>query len=264
LKNAEIVASGKLKSGEKMSKKINYLLFLMFALMVSGSQVFAQNIGKETESCQKEFKKKVERETNRRGNLRFSQAQVLQANRSEDTVSGTAASDDNRYNYSYNCTVNINNYKTTSVNYTVSTVGDPVTASSDLMVEYNLHLGNVGWTQQWFHDGEEGGMTGQGRNLQAIRITVPGLPGTVRYQTHIGFIGWQNWIKEGRISGTVGQSKDIQAIRIELKDCSGWSIEYSAYVTGQGWQNWVRDGEIAGTTGQNLAIEALKIRVVRR
>ena len=39
---------------------------------------------------------------------------------------------------------------------------------------------------------------------------------SVKYQTHVQDIGWQDWVKDGEISGTEGQSKRLEAIQIRI------------------------------------------------
>jgi len=235
----------------------------------SAAQPQQQNSQYAVEQCQQELRLRIEREQGRRSRVDFARAETYFVSNAEEGVRGTATLRGERDRrapqlISYNCTVNIRNGRVREATYTAAAEGNnpgrPINLDTPL-VEYSVHVADRGWIG-WAKDGETSG--GEGRRMEAIRIAVPGLPGTVRYRAHIQDHGWQDWIKEGRMAGTTGQSRRMEAIQIELRDAPGWSIQYSVYVSDLGWSEWVRDGEAAGTTGQSRAIEGIKIRAARR
>jgi len=83
---------------------------------------------------------------------------------------------------------------------------------------------------------------------------------SVKYQTHIQNIGWQNPVYDGQLSGTTGQSLRLEGINISVDNpIPGMKIKYQTHVQNIGWQNWVYDGQTSGTTGQSLRLEGIKI-----
>ena len=85
---------------------------------------------------------------------------------------------------------------------------------------------------------------------------------TIKYQTHVQYVGWQGWKNNGEMSGTEGQSLRLEGIYIKLnnKHISG-GINYQTHVQYVGWQEWKNNGEMSGTEGQSLRLEAIKIKL---
>ena len=90
-----------------------------------------------------------------------------------------------------------------------------------------------------------------------------GLTPVIKYQAHVGGIGWQNYVDTDEVAGTTGQGRALEALKINVESLGGTSgsIEYQAHVSGIGWQNYVGTNETAGTTGQGRALEAIKVRL---
>jgi len=82
----------------------------------------------------------------------------------------------------------------------------------------------------------------------------------VKYQAHVGNIGWMTPVCDDAVAGTTGQSLMMQAIRIQLTGAGGTGchVLYQAHVQNMGWMGIASDGQTAGTTGQSLRMEALK------
>ncbi len=131
-------------------------------------------------------------------------------------------------------------------------------------VEYVAHVQNIGW-MDLARDGQTAGTTGQGLQMEAIKISVKGLPNAhITYQAHVGGPqgpGWQDWMRDGQMAGTTGQGRRIEAVKIRLENAPGWSVAYQVHAAGIGWMGWVKDGEVAGTTGQGRRIEAVAIKL---
>ncbi len=83
---------------------------------------------------------------------------------------------------------------------------------------------------------------------------------SVKYQTHVQNIGWQEAVTDGSISGVTGQSKRLEAIRISLDNLAG-GIQYRTHVEDLGWIGWVSDGALSGTSGQSKRLEAIQIQL---
>ena len=83
---------------------------------------------------------------------------------------------------------------------------------------------------------------------------------TIKYQTHVESIGWQEWKLNGAVAGTNGQNYRVEAMCIDIAGADN-SIEYRTHVQDIGWMGWVNEGGMSGTTGEAKKIEALEIRL---
>ncbi len=147
-------------------------------------------------------------------------------------------------------------------------------------IYYRVHAQNIGW-MGWAKNGEKSGTQDYGLRLEAIQIRLVekggAAPGStdnafmqqttskkesIKYRTHVQFLGWQGYAYNGALSGTTGQSLRLEGIQISLDDktVSG-SIRYKTHVQFLGWQNWVKEGAVSGTTGQHLRLEAIQIEL---
>ncbi|MCI8465139.1 MAG: hypothetical protein HFI63_04680 [Lachnospiraceae bacterium] len=99
-----------------------------------------------------------------------------------------------------------------------------------------------------------------GNLKKTCKVTVGA--GSVRYQTHVQSIGWQDWKSDGALSGTIDSSKRLESIQICL-DGQGYSggIRYQTHVQSIGWQGWKANGELSGTTNQSKRLEAIQIEL---
>ena len=139
----------------------------------------------------------------------------------------------------------------------------------DGSVQINANVSGVGWQGWDTPSASEGGTTGQGRAVEAVRLRLTGSLAKdydVYYRVHASNIGWMAWAKDGEEAGTTGMSCSLEAVQIKLikkgashPDTSGYShleiptVTYSAQVKGA-WQNYVPAGEVSGTTGQGIPI----------
>ena len=139
----------------------------------------------------------------------------------------------------------------------------------DGSVQINANVSGVGWQGWDTPSASEGGTTGQGRAVEAVRLRLTGSLAKdydVYYRVHASNIGWMAWAKDGEEAGTTGMSCSLEAIQIKLikkssshPDTSGYShleiptVTYSSQVKGA-WQNSVSAGEVSGTTGQGIPI----------
>jgi uncharacterized protein YjdB len=81
-----------------------------------------------------------------------------------------------------------------------------------------------GW-QDAVSNGAIAGTVGKAKRLEAIKITLSGMPGfEVQYTTQVQDYGWQDWvtstndtsIDDAALSGTVGKAKRLEAIEIRI------------------------------------------------
>ena len=139
----------------------------------------------------------------------------------------------------------------------------------DGSVQINANVSGVGWQGWDTPSASEGGTTGQGRAVEAVRLRLTGSLAKdfdVYYRVHASNIGWMAWAKDGEEAGTTGMSCSLEAVKIKLNKkgtshpaTSGFphleipTVTYSAQVKGA-WQNYVPAGEVSGTTGQGIPI----------
>ena len=139
----------------------------------------------------------------------------------------------------------------------------------DGSVQINANVSGIGWQGWDTPSASEGGTTGQGRAVEAVRLRLTGSLAKdydVYYRVHASNIGWMAWAKDGEEAGTTGMSCSLEAVQIKLikkgtshPDTSGYphleipTVTYSAQAKGA-WQNYVPAGEVSGTTGQGIPI----------
>lgn len=123
-------------------------------------------------------------------------------------------------------------------------------------INYRSHVENYGW-QDWKHDGQISGTTGQSLRLEALQIDAPF---EIQAKAHIQDIGWVDYgtINKDTIIGTTGESKRLENL------CFKGNFKYRAHIQGTGWTPWTNADGIAtlGTVGQNLRIEAIQIETL--
>ena len=136
-------------------------------------------------------------------------------------------------------------------------------------VQVDAHVSGIGWQGWDTPSPSEGGTTGQGRAVEAVRLRLTGSLAKdydVYYRVHASNIGWMAWAKDGEEAGTTGMAYSLEAVQIKLikkgashPDTSGYShleiptVTYSSLVEGS-WQNNVSAGEVSGTTGKGIPI----------
>lgn len=138
-------------------------------------------------------------------------------------------------------------------------------------VFYRTHVQNDGW-QGWQKNGALAGTTGRALRLEGIEIKLSAKTQaamgesaanpTLRYETHVQNVGWQEWVSGGEVAGTTGQALRVEALNIVLSGgpYSG-GIKYSAHVQNIGWQGYMFDGDTAGTSGEAKRVEAIMIEL---
>ena len=164
-------------------------------------------------------------------------------------------------------------------------------------IYYRVHAQNYGWLA-WAKNGEAAGTSGYAYRLEAIQIvvtakgdmaptvfyggytsnnakayisktsTVPiiNTNASVRYQSHVSNIGWQNAVADGALAGTTGRALNVEAINMSLTGemANQYDIYYRVHAQNYGWLGWAKNGQDAGTSGQNLHLEALQIVLVKK
>ena len=141
-------------------------------------------------------------------------------------------------------------------------------AFEEIKILYTTHVQSYGW-QEYAHDGEMSGTSGEAKRLEAIKISLntQKYSGEVLYKTHIQSYGWEPTFKRnGELSGTEGEAKRLEAIQIKLTGeiANHYDIYYRVHAQHFGWMNWAKNGESAGTSGFAYRLEGIEIILVSK
>ena len=89
-----------------------------------------------------------------------------------------------------------------------------IVSAAQSPLRYQVYIEKSGWLSE-VSDNVATGTTGQGRRLEAIRISL-GNGGGIQYCAHVEKKGWLGWAKNGETAGSTGQGLRIEAIQIKL------------------------------------------------
>lgn len=142
---------------------------------------------------------------------------------------------------------------------------------TDKTIYYRSHCQTYGWMPA-VKDGEWTGTKGEGKRLEAFKITPP--PGVeLEVTVHLQGLGDMVYsgIKRGASSGlgssdndpiigTVGEARRLEGFSIKLtKNPGKWKIYYQGHCQTYGDTKVCAEGEFCGTRGQSKRLEALRI-----
>ena len=127
-----------------------------------------------------------------------------------------------------------------------------------------LHNGNFGTTVK---DGAMAGITGQGKQIEGIKINLNDMSlmsGSINYQGHIQYVGWGDTVSNGTELGVDGNR--LEGIRIWLSESISvyYDVYYRVYCQNLGWLGWAKNGENAGSEGYSYRAEAIEIKLYRK
>jgi uncharacterized protein YjdB len=95
-------------------------------------------------------------------------------------------------------------------------------------IVYDVHASGLGWMKDtaqgtdydhWSKDNDLAGTTGEGRQLEAIRVALTGDMAEqydVYYRAHIEDHGWLGWTSNGDIAGSTGYGDRLEAFQVQL------------------------------------------------
>lgn len=118
------------------------------------------------------------------------------------------------------------------------------------VMKYRVHQQTYGWSD-WKSEGEEAGVTGQAKRLEAIQIDPAGRQISVK--AHIQGIGWRDYgiITKDTIIGTTGEARRLEAIEIH-------GAVVQCHIQTIGWAEGF--GNLQGTVGLAKRIESVRIK----
>lgn len=98
----------------------------------------------------------------------------------------------------------------------------------------------------------------------ALKPTLKGVSGGIRYRAYVGGKGWQDWKVGPATAGT--SDRNLESIRIELTGevAESYDVYYRAKVSEKGWRGWTKNGKLAGSAGLGRSITSIKIKVVKK
>lgn len=140
-------------------------------------------------------------------------------------------------------------------------------------INAQAHVQNDGWQGAVSGTSETVGTTGQGKRLEAFKLSLSGFdPETIgadsaiQYRAHVQNVGWQGWASNGQVAGTTGQGLRVEAVQIRLAGGISqlYDVYYRLHVADYGWLDWACDGDSAGTTGLQKRAEAIMVMLVRK
>jgi uncharacterized protein YjdB len=146
---------------------------------------------------------------------------------------------------------------------TASYIGGGPAYSQNKTISMQAHMQDYGWMSS-VELGSVLGVTGQGKRLEAIKLTPVGYDMDIEYSVHIQNIGWTGYARNGGMAGTTGKGLRIEAVKIKISgaDAENYDIYYRAHVQNIGWMDWAKNDEEAGTSGYGYRLEALEVRLV--
>lgn len=136
-------------------------------------------------------------------------------------------------------------------------------------IVYEVHSQYYGWMDP-VSNGETAGTMKESKRLEALKINLKGIEGTVNYQVHSQYYGWMDPVKNGEQAGKTGEAKRIEAVKIWLdgQAANEYDIYYTLHIQDYGWLKWTKgaqdDSGISGSTGMELRAEAIKIQLVKK
>ena len=143
--------------------------------------------------------------------------------------------------------------------------GATARAFAEPEISYQSYIQDIGW-QENVENGETSGTSGRALRMEAVRINLKNISGSVEYRTHIQNIGWTNYTADDALSGTVGQSLRMEAVEIRLTGDAAamFDVYYRVHAENCGWLDWAENGASAGTEGLSYRMEAIQIVLVRK
>ncbi len=134
-----------------------------------------------------------------------------------------------------------------------------------IKVAYNAALQDTG-EQGWKRNGEEAGVTGEQRRLEALKVLLYNHPETMGIDVRANVEGeWQDWRSNGAQAGTTGEAKRITAIELRLTNAyTGTVLSYGAHFQNRGWIEYASDNPsknnpILGNPTDLFRLEAFRL-----
>ncbi|MBQ3423358.1 MAG: C39 family peptidase [Romboutsia sp.] len=143
-------------------------------------------------------------------------------------------------------------------------------------IYYRVHIEDLGWLP-WAKNDMPAGSEGISKRVEAVEIKLASKNDntiivdngsfikkyeTLKYQTHVQNIGWQNYVKEGATAGTTGKALQVEAFNIDLSSSLEGNVTYQSFIERGSWESQpITNGSISGTTGKSKAIQLIKINL---
>ncbi|MBI4857292.1 MAG: hypothetical protein HY818_11200 [Acetobacterium woodii] len=163
--------------------------------------------------------------------------------------------------------------RVTMENYADTTITLVVTQAEAIGVQYQTHIQDIGWENDWKTDGTLSGTFGQSKRLEALKVKLTGdfpAGATIDTEVHVQNYGNLGPFNMGTTAGTTGEGLRLENICLTLKNLPGYTLFYDVHVQNQGWlrdendsSTWFKSGETAGTVALGLRLEGIRIKLVK-
>lgn len=180
----------------------------------------------------------------------------------------TAAAETTALTATITVLVSMENYADTIINVVI---GDSPAAA--IGVQYQTHVQDYGWENDWSTDGNLSGTYGQSKRLEALKVELTGdVPtgATIDTSVHVQNQGNLGPFAMGTEAGTTGKGLRLENICLTLNNLPGYTLLYNVHVQNQGWlrdendsSTWFKSGEVAGTSALSLRLEGIRIKLVK-
>ena len=132
-------------------------------------------------------------------------------------------------------------------------------------VRYRTYVQKKGWLP-WVSNGTFSGTKGESLRMEALKIGLIDVTGTVKYRAYVQKEGWQAWKQNEAMAGTKGENKRLEAVQIKLDGnvSLDYSIWYRVYAQKFGWMGWTSNGQSSGTSGYGYRLEGMQIKLLSR
>lgn len=132
-------------------------------------------------------------------------------------------------------------------------------------VSYSTHVQNEGW-QETVQNGETSGAVEENLRIEAVKMNLSGIDGTIEYRTHVQNEGWQTFVSSDAVSGTTGKNLRVEAMQIQLTGTAAeqYDVYYRTYVEDMGWLDWASNGAASGSVGLSKRITGLQVQLVKK
>lgn len=136
-------------------------------------------------------------------------------------------------------------------------------AYAESRIWYRVHQETYGWLAP-VHDGQTSGITGQSKQIEAVKIDCKLSDVKIKAKAHIQSKGTVDYgyITSDTVIGTIGQKLRLEALELSAEGLpEGQKLYVRYHIQGDGWSNWIEGGTMAGSAGLGKRLEGIQIKI---
>lgn len=136
-------------------------------------------------------------------------------------------------------------------------------AYAESRIWYRVHQETYGWLAP-VHDGQTSGITGQSKQIEAVKIDCKLSGVKIKAKAHIQSKGTVDYgyITSDTVIGTIGQKLRLEALELSAEGLpEGQKLYVRYHIQGDGWSNWIEGGTMAGSAGLGKRLEGIQIKI---